>query len=483
MPITVGQFLVMIRARWLSALLVFVCIVSLGLAATLLMPQRYTASASVMLDVRSPDRTADGMTAAGLAAGMLAPSYMATQVQVVTSERVARRAIHALGLQNSGEFKDEWLDATGGKGDFEAWLAEKLQAWLDVTAARDSSVIDISYSARDPALAANIVNAYVNAYVDTVLEFKTDPARAYRSFFDDRAKNLREDLEAAQARLTSFQKANQLLVTPDRMDVESGRLAELSAQLVVLQGNAAQNEGKRGQAVARQDELPEVLSNPLVAQLAGSLATEQARLEELTSRYGPKHPQLVEQKARIAELTKKLEAATARVSGSVNVTTSVNQVQLARVQKLLAEQRAKIMKMQSVRDEAEVLRKEVENAQSAYTAMQQRVIQTNVESQNTSTNVSVLKRATEPAMPSSPKWLRNMAAVVFLGALLALATALVRELRDRRVRTVSDVEMELGQPLLLNLPAAKRPPRVWRRQRARAANRRASLGQWSPNAT
>ncbi len=300
-----------------------------------------------------------------------------------------------------------------------------------------------------------------------------------RRFFDERAKRLRQDLEAAQARLSRFQKANQLLVSPDRMDVETARLANLTAQLVELQSNAAQNEGKRAQAGVRQEQLPEVISNPLVSQLSASLATEEARLKELTARYGPKHPQLIEQRARLAEVKSKLEAATARASGSVSVNTSVNQAQLARVEKLMNEQRAKVMKLQGLRDEGELLRRDVENAQTAYTAMQQHVVETGAESENTSTNVSVLKRATEPATPSSPRLLRNMAAAIVLGALLGLATALVREMRDRRVRTPADVEVELGQPLMLTLPAAKFPSGGNRAKRGRSIFGRPRLS-WGP---
>jgi len=325
----------------------------------------------------------------------------------------------------------------------------------------------------------------MQSYIDTSLELKVEPARGYNSFFDERAKLLREDLEAAQARLSRFQKTNQLLVTTERMDVENGRLSDLSSQLVVLQSNAAQNEGKRVEAGARQDQLPEVLGNPVVSQLAGSLATEQAHMQELTARYGPKHPELIAQRAKLAELKSKLEAATARASGSVNVTSSVNRAQLVRVQKMLGEQRARVQKLQGLRDEAELLRRDVENAQTAYNTMQQRVTQTSVESENTRTNVFVLKRATEPALPSSPKLLRNMAAAVFLGAMLALAIALLRELRDRRIRTVSDVEVELGQPLLLTLPVAALATKARRRTRTRKTlgERSPPVGNLSPHTT
>jgi uncharacterized protein involved in exopolysaccharide biosynthesis len=269
------------------------------------------------------------------------------------------------------------------------------------------------------------------------------------------------------------------------MDVETARLANLTAQLVDLQSSAAQNEGKRAQEGVRQDQLPEVVSNPLVSQLSASLATEEARLQELTARYGPRHPQLIEQRARLTEVKSKLEAATARARGSVSVNTSVTQAQVARIEKLLNEQRSKVMKLQGLRDEGELLRRDVEIAQTAFSAMQQQVVETGVESENTSTNVSVLKRATEPVTPSSPKLLRNIAAAAVLGALLGLATALVRELRDRRVRTLADVEGELGQPLMVTLPEAVFTAGVRRRTLARwiFGNRAVSLGSPRRDAT
>ncbi len=181
MPMTVEQFLVILAGRWRSAVTVFGCVLLLALTVSLLMPKRYTASASVMLDVRTPDRTAGGPSTPVVVTGMLAPSYMTTQVQVVTSERVARGAIRALGLQRNTELTEAWRDETEGKGDFEAWLATALQKRLDVTAARDSNVIDIAYAAPEPAQAAAIANAFMQSYIDTTLELRVEPARAYKT--------------------------------------------------------------------------------------------------------------------------------------------------------------------------------------------------------------------------------------------------------------------------------------------------------------
>ena len=92
--------------------------------------------------------------------------------------------------------------------------------------------------------------------------------------------------------------------------------------------------------------------------------------------------------------------------------------------------------------------KDVENAQRAYDMVGQRLSQTSLESQTQQTNVSVLTAAEPPVKHSSPKLLLNTALAIFLGALLGVATALVLELNNRRIRSAEDLAEALGVPVL-----------------------------------
>ena len=136
---TFGQFISILRARWLSALLVLLVVVGTAVGVSLLLPKKYTASASVLVDVKAPD-----LFNAQAMAGMLMPSYMATQVDLILSERVTLRAINDLKLNQSPELRAEWQEATQGRGNFESWLAEVLQKKLDVKPSRESNVITVS---------------------------------------------------------------------------------------------------------------------------------------------------------------------------------------------------------------------------------------------------------------------------------------------------------------------------------------------------
>jgi chain length determinant protein EpsF len=381
---------------------------------------------------------------------------MATQVDVLQSERVALRAIDALQLDRKGGLRERWQLETEGKGDFRTWLAEVVLSRLEAKPARDSNVIAVAYTAQDPAFAATMVNALVSAYIDTSIDLRVEPAKQYTSFFDERAKQLRESLEQAQAKLSAYQKQNGIIATDERLDVENSRLAELSTQLVALQAVAEESRTRQGQTGANSDRMQEVLSSPLISGMTAELSRQEARLNEIQSRLGEQHPDVLQLRASIEQMRARIASETRRVTGSVTVNNNVNQTRVAQLRASLEEQRAKVLRLRGQRDEAAVLLRDVENAQRTYDAIFARVNQTSLESQNTQTNVSVLKRATPPVSPSSPKLTLNAAVAVVLGLLLGLGTAFVRELMDKRLRSDEDVMLGLKQPLLGVLPVRPR---------------------------
>ena len=119
----------------------------------------------------------------------------------------------------------------------------------------------------------------------------------------------------------------------------------------------------------------------------------------------------------------------------------------------LESQRAKVMRIQSQREQAAAIQRDVDNAQRAYDAMQQRVNLAAVESHNNHANVTVLKSATVPMSPSSPNVPKNIAAGLVAGTLLALLLVVGLEQLDRRLRTIDDVT-ELKQTMLVSLPVS-----------------------------
>jgi polysaccharide biosynthesis transport protein len=450
------QYVAILRARWRTALYVLAGVVGTVVLASLILPKTYTASAEILVDIKTPDP----ITGAVLA-GMMMPSYMATQMDVIMSGRVARRVIEDLKLADDPAVREAWLKATDGKGQFEAWLAGGLRESLTVKPSRESNALTIAYKSSDAAYATKLANAFAEAYIETSVDLRTEPARQSNAFFDERGRQARDQLEAAQRRLSEYQARNGLIANDERFDVETQRLQELSSQLLALQAVAAESGGRSVQAASNTDQMQEVLANPVVSQLTTDLNRQRARLEELSSRLGDAHPQVQEVKASIAELRRRITAESGRVAGSVNVNNRVAQSRLAQVQQALNEQRAKVLRLKKQRDEAAVLEREVESARNAYQQIAQRLSQTGLESLTTQTNVTFLERASEPTSPSSPRVMLNTILAVLVGTGLAVAAVLVLELFDRRIRSAEDVLEALDVPVLGTLPSgirATRPP-------------------------
>ena len=443
---TFSQFLSILRARWKLSAAVFLTTVLTAVVLSLVLPKKYTATASVVVDVK-PDPIS------GIAlGGMMNPAIMATQVDILNSDRVARRVIQNLRLDQNPQVRAQWQEETKGQGTIEDWLGDLFQKHLDVKPSRESNVITVGYQAPDPDFAAALANAFVQAYIDTAIELKVQPARQYSTFFDQQAKDARAALEAAQTKLSEYQQAHGIVGSDERLDVETARLNDLSAQLVQLQAIAAESNSRNAQAAGQGDRLAEAMSNPVVSNLRVSLSQAEANLQELNTRLGANNPQVVQARANIAELRAKLDAETKRVAGSVGVTANINASRVAQVRAELDAQRDKVLKLKAGRDDMAVLQRDVDNAQKAYDAIAARQAQTSLESQSQQANVNLLSPATAPLKPSSPKLMLNTLVAIFLGGLLAVGSALVRELMDRRVRGPQDLVEALGLPILGVMP-------------------------------
>jgi polysaccharide biosynthesis transport protein len=445
---TFEQLWAVLRARWIIAIGTFLVIFGSVAAYTWLMPKSYTAVASVLVDVKSPDPISGGVPA-----GVLAPSYLMTQIDVLTSARVAQRVVSNLKLTEVPALRERWLESTKGTGSFEGYLAQLFRSGLEARPSRGSNVINLRYEAADPQFAATIVNAFVQAYLEVSMDLRTDPAKQYGTFFDLNAKQQRERLEAAQAKLSAFQQRQGLTVTDERLDVEMARLNNLAGQLVSMETASADSDSRKNMVNSQQGgNTQEVMNSPLVASLKSEIVRAEATLGQMATRLGEQHPQVIELKANLDQLRSKLDTEVKRVTNSYALSNTMNRSREAQVKEAVEAQRAKVLKMKQVRDEAGMLQRDVENAQRTYEGVVARLNMTALESQAVLNNVVALETATAPALPSSPRVFTNIALGALVGGLLSLVLVLIIERVDRRLRTTSEIEGLLNLPYMGTVP-------------------------------
>ncbi|MBC7917473.1 MAG: chain length determinant protein EpsF [Rhodoferax sp.] len=438
---TIQQFLLILRARYKLALLVFASTVALTLAVSLMMGKQYTATAALVLDVKSPDPVSGLMLQ-----GMIAPGYMATQIDIINSDRVAKAVVKLLRMEESAAIRQQWQEDTKGKGQLNDWLAALLQQKLDVKPSRESNVININFSGSDPDFAAAVANAFSQAYMDVNLDLRLAPARQYASFFDEQTKAAREKLEVAQKAMSTYQQKNGITSADERADFETARLNETSSQLTGVQGMTTDSQSKR-QAI-QSDTVAEVMQSPLLNGLKADIARLQSRLADSNVNLGKNHPQTLRSESELAMLKSQLDAETRKISRSIDTTFQVGRERERQLQGALASQKSRVLVLNQQRDELNVMRRDIESAQKTFEMLSQRASQTHIESRANQTNISVLNTAVAPTEPSKPRILLNMLVSIILGTLLGIAVALVMELSNRRVRSVEDLFEALKIPSL-----------------------------------
>jgi chain length determinant protein EpsF len=431
------QFLLILLARYKAALFTMLAVVVIAQAVNFLQEKQYTATTSLVVDIRSPDPVA----------AMLLPLNIATQVEIISSDRVAQKVVKNLKLDESPTVKEQWLESTQGKGRLEVWLADLLRRKLTVQPSRDSTIVSIAFTSADPVFAATVANAFAQAYIDATIELKVEPARQYARWFGEQGKVLRENLEKAQARISAFQQEKGIVANDERLDTETARLNELSQQLTAVQGQmtVAQSRQRSGK---NADTLPEVMQNSLITGLKIEIARQEAKLQEIALNLGKNHPQYQRMESEIAALKQQVEAETRHITRSYATTRIVGKDTETELIAAIAAQKKKLLELKTVRDQLAVLQRDVDAAQGAYDAVNRRLNQTTLESQVTQANVSVLTPAAEPIEPLTSKLFRNPWITILLGAVVGIGVSIMLEMLDKRVRSVHDLTEMLQLPVL-----------------------------------
>lgn len=439
----VHQFLLILLARKKIILTTLLVTVALALGASLVLSKSYKATASVLLNYKGVDPLT-GLTMPG----QLLPGYMATQIDIISSKNVALRVVDALRLGSSPAVIQQFRDANEGRGSVRDWLADLLLKKLEIVPSRESSVVEISFNGADPQFAAAVANAFADEYQKITVQLKTEPAKKASSYFNEQTRQLRDNVEAAQARLSKYQQEKGIVsLDNNRIDVELSRLNDLSAQLVAAQGAAIEGNSREAAAGSALSS-PDVANNALIQTMRANVAMAEGKFADTSQRYGSKHPQYQAAKAELDKVRGELAAAMGTVSRSVGANAQVLRQREADLRAAVAQQKARVLELNRARDELGVLLKDLDSAQRAFDAASQRFSQTRIEAQSEQSDISLLNPAVAPTEPSSPRVLLNTLVAILLGTILGVGLALLLELLNRPLRSPGDLKDMLGIPVL-----------------------------------
>jgi polysaccharide biosynthesis transport protein len=436
---SISQFFSIMRARLRLAGAILLATLLLALVWVMLRPATYVARAPVLVDTR-PDPTSkqEGWQPVDT------QSYLATQIDIIKSDKVAQRAVELLPADQEPMLT--LRKQAAGRPQPQAWMAHEIQQGLDVKPARESNIVNIEWKGRSPQAAARVADAFAQSYLDTSVNLKTQPARRYADWFDTQVKDAKQRLEQAQARLSDFQQKAGIISSSEQGDYETARLKDLNDQLLIAQGRRQVGSGETSS---------QVMQSPLVNNMRADVARLEAKIQEASATMGPNHPKMREMQAELRSMQSRLASESARVGSGAAVAAHASAARVRELEEAINAQKTRVLATNKARGELSVLQREVDSAQKAYETVAASAAQSRLQAMQTQSNVVFLGNASAPLDPSGPSKRQIMSIALGAGILLALAGALLAELLNRRVRSVEDLSMVTDLPILGVVPAPK----------------------------
>ncbi|HEX4872827.1 MAG TPA: GNVR domain-containing protein [Nevskiaceae bacterium] len=426
--------------RYAIALITAVLVVFTGVVSKLL-PRSYEATATLLVDFEINDPLSGRDFSP-----MLAESYLLTQMEFMTSPVVLLPVVDALGLAS----REEYLAGYSGEGGtgLREWVMAGLARDLSVSQGKQSRFIYVTYSARDPQLAAAGANAVANRYLEAAQERSGAPVREQADRYGTQLESLRTAVDAAQTRVTEFRQRTGLIDLDQKVDVDAERLLELDRRLAEAesQRRLAEQRHARGAETSAA-----VLESALVQSLKTQLAQQEARMAELSATLGTRHPEYQALQAEIATTRERLQREIGAYGGGARAELDAARSVEQQLRREVERQRETLLETRRLQDEGTRYLRELESATKVYESALQGYDQILLSAQSRYSPARLVSAATPPLRHSRPKATQNVILALFAGLMVGTAICLLLELMRRRVRSRDDLERELRLPVLAEL--------------------------------
>ena len=431
---------------------------------------QFTSTASIVIDTRKVQLFQQQSML-----GDVAPdsASVETQVEILKSENISLAVIRDLHLTEDPEFLGSGGSLIGAIGNFFSDLfssgsvasefrlqrkaLQRFESNRTIKRLGLTYVLEIGFTSRDPAKAAQIANAIADAYIVDQLEAKYQSTRRASVWLQDRIKELRAQASAAQKAVVDFKTANNIVDTGGRLMNEQ-QLAEVNSQLVGAHASTAEARARldRINDILKR-EIPDAavadaLKNETIVKLRGQYVDMAAKEAIWAAKYGHDHLAAVNLRRQMDEIKRNIVDELKRIQESYKSDYDIAVTREESIKTSLAT----VVSESQLTNQAQVRLRELDSNAQSYQAMYDNFLQRYMESvQQQSFPISearVISAATTPLVKSYPKTLIVLGAALLGGLLLSFGLAIVRELMDRVFRTTQQVEEVLGTNCIALLP-------------------------------
>ena len=453
-PHLLDYLIILRKHQWLivTFLLTVVTVVTI---ASFKMKPVYEAAARVEIDKESqnmapfPDSNSFGEYEDS-------ENYIETQSKILQSETLALMTIKSLDLGRYPEFggmSNTSVLRDGALPRRPAILGVFLGR-LTVKRIPASRLIEVQVEAEDPQLAATIVNAHLQNFVEQNFRSKYDATTQASNWLSAELEGLRIKVEKSEDARVAYERENQIWQIDEKQDITTQKLSDLSKAVTDAQTDSAQKEALYRMAITGNvDALPAARNSDVISGFIKRKSDLDEQYAEALDQYGPNFPKVLRLAAQQKEVESNLANARKVLVESVEIEFNTAKSRVELLQEALDKQKSESNDLAEKLVQYHILQHDAESNKQLYDGLLQKLKEAGITAGLRSSNIRVVDPALAPASPSRPQKARNILLAVLVGLVGGIGLALFREYLDNTVKSPDDIEALTGLPSLAVVPA------------------------------
>jgi len=456
-PHLYDYLLILRKHQWLilSFLLLVVTIVSI---ATFRTRPVYVATAKIELDRENPNVLPfQGADSYDLM--MEDENYIETQAKILTSETLALQTIRNSGVATHPDFASEngpsEAIATGSLANQKR--PPEISAFLGSLAVKripNSNLMEVSFESTDPQLAARIVNAHLENYIEQNYRSKYEATTQASRWLAGQLDELKVKVERSENARIEYERQNQIWTVDDKQTMTTQRLGDLNKELTDAQSDRIKKQALYEFAKSGELEaVPQLRDNAVLQELQRRRSDLSIQYTDAVNQYGPNFPKVQRIQAQIKDVDEQISHQSKSVIVELeNDYRAALQLEELRT-KALDQQKADTNVMSEKMVQYNILRREAEANKALYEGLLTKLKEAGISAGLRSSNIHIVDPAMIPSYPSRPAKARNIALAFLVGLIGGIGLALLREYLDNTVKTPDDIETLARLPSLAVVPA------------------------------
>ncbi|HYL99581.1 MAG TPA: exopolysaccharide transport family protein, partial [Blastocatellia bacterium] len=325
---------------------------------------------------------------------------------------------------------------------------------LSVDLIRDTRAIKISYEHFNPEEAAAIANQVAKSFITLSFQNQTSQFTHTSEWLDTSTRQLKARVEQAEQSLADYTKSHNMFSTDGKQTLTTDKLTHLHDQL-----NRAQTDVIMKQSMydavksGHTSQLPEAYGDSRLGQLRTKLEDLQTQAGELSVRYGPKNPNLMQVNREIAITQEQLNTGTQALLDKLKGEYARAVSDEKALETALAAAKSEAVQENQDDIQFSILKQDVDTAKALYTDFLQKTNQANLQVAEQAPNMHVIQPALVPSVPVAPKRKGNTLIAFFLSLAGGIGLTFFLEYLDTTIKSVEDIARFVQLPTLGVIPA------------------------------